>query len=385
MQDPLPTTALPPIRHLITSLFTQLAQLAQSSSSSSENPSANSTTNPLKNLAEPAKDIILTLHCLFPNELLSALDLLDRGLVTRFVIGAVDNGRELVEPNSISRVGPQDPPREGGEGVGEGQWERQGAGYTSASASARQDGLRETLSFGLRSGESRLEHEDGIRDANSDAQLEAAGYTPAPPDQNEYPPSSPSFRIQSRLQSQFPPQPKAQDPPLPKETPRNHHHPPIHPYTIYYVRSAQPAPRSTSSSSTSRGYGSGYTTAITPTSYEVRLNAWNCSCPAFIFSAFNSSNSSSLGVESGGLEDSRQGEGDEDDDGGIEKGKVGFGGLTRGGGGGGGGEGEVMPAVCKHLLACVLVERCPALFGAFVQEQTVESAEAAGWGAGWGG
>lgn len=43
------------------------------------------TTNPLKQASPADRSVLLTLHVLFPNELLSALDLLDRDLVTRFV------------------------------------------------------------------------------------------------------------------------------------------------------------------------------------------------------------------------------------------------------------------------------------------------------------
>jgi hypothetical protein len=50
-----------------------------------------------------------------------------------------------------------------------------------------------------------------------------------------------------------------------------------------------------------------------------------------------------------------------------------FGGLTRG---------DDMP-VCKHLLACILVEYC-GLFADFVEEREVSVEEFAGWAAGWG-
>lgn len=43
-----------------------------------------------------------------------------------------------------------------------------------------------------------------------------------------------------------------------------------------------------------------------------------------------------------------------------------------------------VPPVCKHLLACVLVDRCKGLFGACVEERRVSVEEAAGWAAGWG-
>jgi len=50
-----------------------------------------------------------------------------------------------------------------------------------------------------------------------------------------------------------------------------------------------------------------------------------------------------------------------------------FGGLAKG---------QDVP-VCKHLLACVLVEQCAA-FKHFVVEKDVSVEEMAGWAAGWG-
>lgn len=41
--------------------------------------------------------------------------------------------------------------------------------------------------------------------------------------------------------------------------------------------------------------------------------------------------------------------------------------------------------MCKHLLACLLVERCEGLFGGFVREREVGVEEWIGWEAGWGG
>ncbi|KAF2028605.1 hypothetical protein EK21DRAFT_113773 [Setomelanomma holmii] len=127
--------------------------------------------------------------------------------------------------------------------------------------------------------------------------------------------------------------------------------------TIYYVRSAQQR-------------SSRYTTSYdTTTSYEVRLLAWNCSCPAFAFAAFpvvhpepptpvldltaHESSPESLSDNSAWT----------------------FGGVSLG---------DAMAPVCKHLLACVLVEKCNGLFGGFVEERMVSVGEAAGWAAGWG-
>lgn len=93
--------------------------------------------------------------------------------------------------------------------------------------------------------------------------------------------------------------------------------------------------------------------------YEVRLQAWSCSCPAFIFSAFPAS------VSESGREV-------EDHDDQMKQTEWLVGGLTRG---------EDMP-ICKHLLACLLIEHCSA-FSHFVQEREVSMEELGGSAAGW--
>jgi hypothetical protein len=101
-------------------------------------------------------------------------------------------------------------------------------------------------------------------------------------------------------------------------------------------------------------------------SYEVRLNAWNCSCPAFAFAAFPANDFS---------------DNDDDDHEVIRRwtydrsnpDEWSFGGLTLGG----------ETRVCKHLLACALVEHC-SIFRGLVEYQEVSMEEFAGWAAGWG-
>ena len=218
------THLLPTPRTFITSLFKQLETL--SPIQSDQSPS-----NTLINSDPAIKNVFLTLHCLFPNELLPALDLLDRSLVTRFVI----------EP--ASQVGLGD----------------------NATGEVKQDNV------------------------------------------------------------------------------------------VYYVRSAQ----------TTRPSRYQSVAAVGGISYEVRLRAWNCSCPAFTFSALNG-----LGIIeiSEGMEmvygDAAKTEGEWR-----------FGGLLRG---------EDGVPICKHLLSCVLIEKC-SLFRNYIEERSVTQEEAAGWAAGWGG
>lgn len=130
--------------------------------------------------------------------------------------------------------------------------------------------------------------------------------------------------------------------------------------TVHYVRSAQQRP-------------SRYSTSYdSTTSYEVRLQAWNCTCPAFAFAAFPSVHPDPpVRIYN-----------DEDTDHDAQNEATGtgakewvFGGVSLG---------ESMPPVCKHLLACVLAERCKGIFGSCVEERSVSVETAAGWAAGWG-
>ncbi|KAH8623059.1 hypothetical protein IG631_22215 [Alternaria alternata] len=158
--------------------------------------------------------------------------------------------------------------------------------------------------------------------------------------------------------------------------------------TIYYVRSAQ-QPRSSR-------FATSYDTT---TYYQVRLRAWNCSCPAFAFSAFPATtvttrhvgneeaaevavhtplhnNNSTTHQE---VNKKTKSNSNNSDDGDNAANKWIFGGISLVGK-----ETTQPPPVCKHLLACVFVERCKGLFGAFVEDREVGVEEAAGWAAGWG-
>jgi hypothetical protein len=99
-----------------------------------------------------------------------------------------------------------------------------------------------------------------------------------------------------------------------------------------------------------------------PPCHEVRLDAWSCSCPAFIFSAFpaRSVTSNELPTEA-----KNAGEQTTTD--------WSFGGMSYG---------DELP-VCKHLLACILGERC-AIFQQYIRERNCTVEEIAGWAAGWG-
>lgn len=135
--------------------------------------------------------------------------------------------------------------------------------------------------------------------------------------------------------------------------------------TVHYVRSAQQRPSRFS------------TSFDTTASYEVRLSAWNCTCPAFAFAAFPSIHPEppiptyTSHYESALTRDLAGAEPD------TERAAIEwvFGGMSLG---------EGIPPLCKHLLACVLAKRCKGVFGDCVEERMVGVETAAGWAAGWG-
>lgn len=250
-----------------------LTQLLDSLPSSTSTTDA--ATNPLSSVPEAAKKQLLSLQVLFPNEFLPALDLLDRGLVTRLRI--------------------QDTETEG------------------AVNTQKDDVVCEVQ--------------------NEDNRLDEAMEDMTDKPTNDNPTPAQDQPMIDTLE------------PTVNSAPRN---------STYYVRSAQHHP-------------SRYTSYDTTTSYEVRLLAWNCSCPAFAFAAFPAVHPEpDIPYDASGSMMTMEG---------IEDGAWIFGGMSLG---------DTVPPVCKHLLACVLVEKCSGLFGGFVEEREVGVEEAVGWAAGWG-
>ncbi|RSM07493.1 hypothetical protein CDV31_008582 [Fusarium ambrosium] len=82
---------LPSHRQLVSTLITSISDIAPSTntgeatSSQPPPPAQPPSTSPLQAISPSQRPLLLTLHVLFPNLLLPALDLLDRGLVTRLV------------------------------------------------------------------------------------------------------------------------------------------------------------------------------------------------------------------------------------------------------------------------------------------------------------
>lgn len=115
-------------------------------------------------------------------------------------------------------------------------------------------------------------------------------------------------------------------------------------------------------------------TAAAAPAQEVRLRAWNCTCASFTLAAFaNPLQHHGADLHTSGDASALPG--------------YPFGGsiitpprppTTT----------TTPPPVCKHLLACILAARCPALFGSADGSdfrQAVSAAELAGWCAGWAG
>ncbi|CAI6328133.1 unnamed protein product [Periconia digitata] len=343
-------------REFVTKLLTSLNALglpqhaADVTTTTPASAQAAVALNPLSHASEPVRKHLMTLHVLFPNELLPALDLLDRKLVTRFHIR-----RRQPHPQT---------------GI------------------ALRDGSRAAVTTPAKV-TSALANESNAAGTRGDGQLqEIAPANPHPNSDTDdattlhHPDTDPQvagpYNHAVGSKTRFPRDPSINEPHT--ENVDNIIPTTAHVNadagedsnadldTVYYVRSAQHR-----SSRFSTSYEAN-------TSYEVRLRAWNCSCPAFTFSAFpNVFHPQHL--PSSPLPAHHQLDGGDDARPEEEEKMWNFGGLSL--------DNEVMGAntagpVCKHLLACVLSERCEGLFGGFVVNREVGCEEAAGWAAGWG-
>lgn len=219
------------------------------------------------------KPLMLTLHCIFPNEFLLALDILDRGLVRRVRTRCRNEPRE----------------RDGDE---------------------------------------------------AHAEKEPAGVQPDDSDKDK----NKSSKTQQEV--------------------------------FFFVTSASIAPSASRPSFPASRYGGAQSQLQTQKQwqekgYEVRLQAWNCTCPSFTLSAFHD-----LGSEPSSPPQSSS----SSDQGGNIEGNESPMAATDGGGGASADANafdtaaysfggtlplypESAPAVCKHILACLLVALCPGLGG----------------------
>ncbi|TID20066.1 hypothetical protein E6O75_ATG07526 [Venturia nashicola] len=222
------------------------------------------------------KPILLTLHILFPNDLLPALDLLDRNLITKFIV------QDPQPPVSTTNIQPPGLP-------------------------------------------------PGTTEKNPESN--------SPPKTNLSPPQ-----------------------PTPAETPNTR----SSTTPLYYVTSSQ-----TQNPLNPRH---GPPESQPPPHYEVRPTAWNCSCPAFTFSAFPTTDSSPIPRPNPSRHHPTHHQTPSVSNWKSEEETWEFGGLSIGG----------ESPMCKHLLACIMVERWKG-FGGNVEVREVSIEELAGWAAGWGG
>ncbi|KAJ9133569.1 hypothetical protein NKR23_g10652 [Pleurostoma richardsiae] len=288
------SSSLPRPRQLLTSLVNSIAaipvtpqgpQLATAAGDGGQPPrtlggagAGVNHSNPLSLVPASHRSLLATLHVLFPSLLLPALDLLDRGLVTRLLVFP-SRKREQKQQQQQQQVAGQ---QSGGD-------DRQGE------VSAQ---------------ELEGEHDTEGPDAGSG--------------------SSSTGRV------------------------------------TYFVRSAAQAQRKHFGAAASGANPTGQ-------AYIVHVQAWNCTCAAFAFSAFPGGGTPGPADVQEEPPQEAETETDGESGGGSASGWE-FGGLSSDGTDGDGSEG--VPC-CKHLLACVLAERWEVL-GRYVVERMVEREEVAG-------
>jgi hypothetical protein len=332
--------SLPTSREFVTRLFNSL--LAAPQSSADDATTNIGALNPLNSASEATKKQLLAIHVLFPNEFLPALDLLDRHLVTRFRIrDNLDDDAREPEPHA----GKATEFNSATEATGQGQ-------LADNEVETRRE--NEDVKIAQRgeppTHDPTTSRTDGPVDISDVEMLDAV---PLKSEIDELPSVS-----RSNKEEMGSTQRQILDVQEEKREKND---------IVYYVRSAQQR-----SSRFSTSYDS-------TTSYEVRLSAWNCSCPAFAFAAFPSAIPTSTvpgpsSISHSEVEERIVGHVEQDTiEGRHDAEEWTFGGVSLG----------TTTPVCKHLLACVLVERV-GMFANHVEEEDVSWEEAAGWAAGWG-
>lgn len=268
-----------------------------------------------KEKQEAIKHVLTTLHFLFPHEFIPALDLLDRGLVTRMIVPL--------------------PP-------------------TRSNIAAAPDIYLD------------IEHQQTVHHPRTDPEHTTKTQTARSEGGAE---CDASHRINPDDETRW--------------VPENE---------VFYVQSASSQTITTHSTRHRRRHHA----SKPPATYEVRLAGWNCTCPAFAFSAF--SRALTLHSHVAHVDDSYQPTpppADHDSPGHMDPPRASvevkwrFGGtLTRQAPFDLHPTGDVpAPArvpVCKHILATLLGKQIPGLFGSGLQSRTVSPEEGAGWAAGWG-
>ncbi|ETI24019.1 hypothetical protein G647_03388 [Cladophialophora carrionii CBS 160.54] len=143
--------------------------------------------------------------------------------------------------------------------------------------------------------------------------------------------------------------------------------PPNSGHEVFYIQSAFAAEKATGSRHRSRYSRASKTSA----NYEVQLDSWNCSCPAFSISAFQC-----LTLEPPADEQQQEDHAAPIQDSPTTARRWEFGGTeTRKTG--------RVPS-CKHIVAAVLAKAAPHLFKDSLTERVVRKEEVVAWGSGWG-
>lgn len=311
------------IDNLITELSIQSAQQSEPQPQTSNRGHGNTTnnSNPLSTLPPKTqskiKPIILTLHCLFPNDFLPALNILDRNLVHALSVetDTAAANTETAEAEAETEAEPADN-------------HAIVADLSADTATNNTASHRNTCP----------DRDQGQSQHNGIFLVKSASTVPVQP------PAQPSGPGPGQAQTQT-------------QTPS----------------AAGPSPSSG-----------------TEKSYEVRLQAWNCTCPGFTLSAFNKYNNNNNndttpfygdGIPFQGLAETGTSPGRDMEMQMEMSTSYPFGGnLTLQSQDQGG---NVPVPVCRHILACLLFVRCPFFGGGFWRGVSVE--EMAGWCAGWGG
>lgn len=340
--DPPPNAPLPTTRALLTSLINAISNipLAESKPDQSRRsalsilPETNpSHTNPLHRVPPSHRHLLITLHVLFPNLILPALDLLERGSVARVLLphcpppprlhnrkknkaslNAKDDGEDANA--EVSRGGPAQAAEEAGRG---------GEGGARADTGAGRGPAVDDEARGNDDDEDG--HDDN--DKHGAAGRNQAFYLVASSSSL----SSSGWRRRRRREGEG---------------------------------------EGGGEGDGERGGGGGTrgaaATIATGKRYLVRLGAWHCTCAAFAFAAAAAS------AAAGGWDEEGQGGVGGEAVRGDAREEWSFGGMSLDGLGQ---NGEEVP-LCKHLLACLLAERWDAALRDYVVEWRVGREEMAG-------
>lgn len=319
-QEPLPTP-----RALLTNLLTAIANiplLPEPETNPRPHPESDgksgssSSSNPLRRVPDSHKQLIITLHVLFPGMVLPALDLLERGGVAGVTLLGNEDGK----------------PGEAG-GGGTGEYGRGAVGEVGTE--------RRRLGVGDGEGRNGRGGGDGEGESGGGGGWEGGGGVARKGNDNGFKTSSEN---------------------------------------TFYLVSSSAALTSDREQRHRRRRKSGVAESEgTTRKYIVRLDAWHCTCAAFAFDAATASTGGhhqtldALGpgiwgsVQEGLLQASEGEEGKEERRMEWSLGGMSLDGLQEG----------AVP-VCKHLLACLLAERWSAALGRYVVEQKVGREEMAG-------